>query len=509
MKRRNTIALLAAAALFLPLQSCLKEQADIFEESASERLQNRIKDAAKFLEASQNGWVMLIYPVTPSVYSVDSPHDAMNCGYAYTLKFSDGKVTAMSERDYTTRDTVFTVAESTYKITDDEGPVLSFDTYNEVLHYWSTPGASSSLYEGRGGDFEFVIAEASPEYIRMTGKRWKIQAEMFPLPTDDFESYLKSILRQKTSLQGITYGVTSAGEKVEGYLNETNGSASSSRYLRITLPGEDGIIDDNDERIKIPFTILPDRCRLYEPMQIGEQSFQEFTLNPKTNDIVVLDNKEITWGHPFNYLPKDKFVGNYTLTYNKSDDYPSLQAKTMDVSIAQDEEGNLILKGLNEKYDIPLDYDEWRGTAKIAGAKNLGQVSTNQNGFARFCFADSAYMLEDEDGQGYFSTRNHFYYRTSANVFLEIAWDEADQNKPNFSIGSHNGWAILSGAMELHIPDGFYLHAWKTATGSGSSADYGALEAASGLFFNTGAKDADGNVVGSRALPFVYSLTRK
>ena len=45
-----------------------------------------------------------------------------------------------------------------------------------------------------------------------------------------------------------------------------------------------------------------------------------------------------------------------------------------------------------------------------------------------------------------------------------------------------------------------------TATGT---ADRGPLDLASGHGFNTGAKDAEGNVVGSRALRYVYSLTRK
>ncbi|MBQ8021989.1 MAG: DUF4302 domain-containing protein [Bacteroidales bacterium] len=499
MKRRNIIALLAAAALFLPLQSCLKEQADIFEESASERLQNRMKEASDILKSASNGWVMLIFPVTPTSYSATEPASStMNGGYAYTVQFDDNMVTAMSERNYTTQDTTLTVAESSYKITNDEGPVLSFDTYNEVLHYWSTPSGSSSYYQGLGGDFEFVINEATSDYIRMTGRRWKTTVEMFPLPTDA-ESYLKSLLKQKYAMSGIDYGVSVAGEKMDGFLYETNGSTSNTRYIIVTLPGVDG---EEGEQVRQPFVVLPDRCRFYEPMQLGDYSFQEFTLNPKTNELKPIDAPDIVFGHPFSYLSKDQYVGNYILTYNKSDDYPELEPKTMDVSIAKDDDGNLVLKGLSDLYDIPIDYDEWNGAAQIAGAKNLGQVSTNNNGFARFCFADSALMLDDET----FSTINHFYYRTSKSVMLEILWNE---EKSIFRIESHNGWAILSGTFELHLPDGFYLHCWRTATTTSSSADYGALDLASGYGFKTGAKDADGNVVGSRALPFVYSLTRK
>jgi len=498
MKRRNIIALLAAAAAFLPLQSCLKEQADVFEKSASERMQERMVAASDILKSASNGWVMLIFPVSPTSYSASEPASStMNGGYAYTVKFGENMVTAMSECNYTTQDTTLTVAESSYKITNDEGPVLSFDTYNEVLHYWSTPSGSSSYYQGRGGDFEFVIDEATTDHIRMTGKRWKTKVDMYPLPTDA-ESYIMSILRQKKALSNIPYGVTVGGVKMDGFLYETNGTKGSSRYIRVTP-------DEESDPIKMAFAILPDRCHFYEPMVIGDYSFQDFTLDPETRELKPIDAPEIVFSHPFYYVAKDKFVGDYTLTYNKSDDYPELQAKTMDVSIALDDNGGLLLKGLSDLYDIPMDYDEWKGVAQIAGAKNLGQVTTNNNGFARFCFADSAFMLEDET----FSTINHFYYRTSKSVMLEITWDQADANKPFFRIESHNGWAILSGSFELHLPDGFYLHCWKTATGTASSANYGALDLASGYGFKTGAKDADGNVVGSRALPFVYSLTRK
>ena len=494
MKRRNIIALLVAAAAFLPLQSCLKEQADVFEKSASERMQERMVAASDILKSASNGWVMLIFPVSPTSYSASEPASStMNGGYAYTVKFGENMVTAMSECNYTTKDSVLTVAESSYKITNDEGPVLSFDTYNEVLHYWSTPSGSSSYYQGRGGDFEFVIDEATSDHIRMTGKRWKTKVDMYPLPTDA-ESYIMSILRQKKALSNIPYGVTVGGVKMNGFLYETNGTKGSSRYIRVTP-------DEESDPIKMAFAILPDRCHFYEPMVIGDYSFQDFTLDPETRELKPIDAPEIVFSRPFTYLPKDQFVGDYVLTYEKQSEGQA--GKTMNVSIAKDENGNLVLRGLNEHYEIPLTYDDWKGMAQIVHAQNLGQVSTNQNGYARFCFADGVLMLEDET----FATRNHYFYRTSGSPTMDFTWDGKDSSKPVFVIDSHSGWAILSSSgFEMHMGDSFYLHCFGTATGT---ADRGPLDLASGYGFNTGAKDAEGNVVGSRALRYVYSLTRK
>lgn len=54
-----TAAVLAAATM---MQSCLKDQEDIFDESPSLRMQAMLDNAKKTLMDSPNGWVLDYYP---------------------------------------------------------------------------------------------------------------------------------------------------------------------------------------------------------------------------------------------------------------------------------------------------------------------------------------------------------------------------------------------------------------------------------------------------------------
>ena len=57
MKKTN-IACLLLVTLPLLLQSCLKDQDDIFSESASARMSNYLKNAADVLVGADNGLVL-------------------------------------------------------------------------------------------------------------------------------------------------------------------------------------------------------------------------------------------------------------------------------------------------------------------------------------------------------------------------------------------------------------------------------------------------------------------
>ena len=65
---------------------------------------------------------------------------------------------------------------SLYKMTTDNGPVLSFDTNNYAFHYFATPSGSSrnlygesGLYQAYKGDFEFMILSATADEVVLKG----------------------------------------------------------------------------------------------------------------------------------------------------------------------------------------------------------------------------------------------------------------------------------------------------------------------------------------------------
>lgn len=77
-----------------------------------------LAEAKTILSQQPNGWLMYYFPDNDQYYG----------GYNYILKFTDEKATVWSE--------LFDgSAESFYKMTTNNGPVLTFDTNNDHFHF--------------------------------------------------------------------------------------------------------------------------------------------------------------------------------------------------------------------------------------------------------------------------------------------------------------------------------------------------------------------------------------
>ena len=83
MKKLFIVSILTA----LSLTGCLKSDNDIFNQSASGRIDAAVDQALKVLQGAQNGWRMEIYPDPDMIYG----------GYTVFVKFDEKEVTAMSE----------------------------------------------------------------------------------------------------------------------------------------------------------------------------------------------------------------------------------------------------------------------------------------------------------------------------------------------------------------------------------------------------------------------------
>ncbi len=179
---KKHIILLMLLSMPLLLASCLKDQEDTFSESASERSKKYIANAERVLTSSSEGWLLQYYPDREQSYG----------GYVYTLKFADGKVVVRSEIADTPADSVV----SLYTVNNENGPVISFDTYNSLMHHFSTPTGSSGAggYEAYDGDFIFIIMNISDDEntITLKGGRSGNMMYMTRLTTSG-EEYLDSI----------------------------------------------------------------------------------------------------------------------------------------------------------------------------------------------------------------------------------------------------------------------------------------------------------------------------
>ncbi|WP_455080905.1 DUF4302 domain-containing protein [Prevotella melaninogenica] len=144
--------LLALPAFFL--QSCQTEEENVFGKPYSERMDEFLQKAQETLVASQYGWVLDYYPQRNQAYG----------GVTYTIKFTRDNAIVRYENNPDDGE-----VKSLYKMKEDDGPVLSFDTYNTFLHIYATP--KNGEYRGKEGDFEFVIDSIGADRIKIHGKR--------------------------------------------------------------------------------------------------------------------------------------------------------------------------------------------------------------------------------------------------------------------------------------------------------------------------------------------------
>lgn len=184
---------IAIAVLALTtLVSCNRDEDNLFEKSAAQRAQEAITNAQTILPAPENGWEMVYFPNKEDMSS--------SRGYILIVKFSsDGSVSVTAKNSLTTNKEIVTDAGSTWKLISDYGPLLSFDTYNKVLHAWSDPQSDG---DGYLGDYEFLILKATPEIVVLKGKKHSAYSVLRPMKTADIAAHYAACEKMQSDLFG-------------------------------------------------------------------------------------------------------------------------------------------------------------------------------------------------------------------------------------------------------------------------------------------------------------------
>lgn len=286
MRLKNILRYTALSLAVMTAASCLKDQQDIFDKTASARMQEFLENARTILTGAEHGWRM--------EYFTDYG------GYNYALKFKDGEVTASSEMK------PGQTVTSYFKLTTDDGPVLSFDTHNEILHFFATP--SQSEFEGKGGDFEFIILSAEPDEIVLKGERSGKIARLYPLdrPVADYTQKMAEIIR---NLLVLGFDCDIDGDTSwSGRFDLSNRSVVFGRY------DQDGIVIG--EEIEQSFIYTETGVKLYSPIVVNEQSISVFDVSNVPGPVVT-DNDRVkitARAIPDDYLRFEDYVGTYSMT---------------------------------------------------------------------------------------------------------------------------------------------------------------------------------------------------
>lgn len=229
------------------LYSCSLGTEDLFEDSANNRISNSLKEYKKILCGAENGWIMKYYP---------SPTQAFG-GYNLLVSFSeDGYSTVASELE-----DVDATCKSLYRLKEMAGPVLTFDTENKFLHFFSDPASGiGSIGLGMEGDYEFLFVDVTPEKIILKGKKTGNEIEMVPVPKD---------LSWKNYLSDISEGL----DKIE-YFVMFNYTVNNKDYsiIRSNRMFSISYVDDNgdEQKLSVPFIQgTGNSLEFYSPLSLG------------------------------------------------------------------------------------------------------------------------------------------------------------------------------------------------------------------------------------------------
>lgn len=202
---KKTLYILPLLALGLQFAACSSDEGSIFDKSAAERLEEGKKNYEAALTADGGRWALEYFA------NYDEP------GYVFVLDFKpDNSVTFHA--DHIWLNNVYQSEKSLWEVINDDGNVLTFNSYNTLFHVFASPeditGPNSprdpatgdeinELGYGHNGDYEFMLMGEKDGYQRLRGKKRGLVARLTRLDADtDPEEYLGGIRALRTQFGG-------------------------------------------------------------------------------------------------------------------------------------------------------------------------------------------------------------------------------------------------------------------------------------------------------------------
>ena len=216
MKAKYLVLIGLLAATFA---ACSRDEESLFDKPAAIRAQEAVENAFNIFTSAENGWEMAYFPNLEA--------DAK--GYNMVLKFNkNGNVSATAKNSTTTMNKIMTDTASTWAVKSDYGPILTFDTYNDVFHAFSDPQENGA---GLLGDYEFLILKATPEVVVLKGKKHSAYSVLRPMKNISLEDYFEASEKMMADLFGNSNIVTLVQDGQKKYLfNGASGQFMSSEY---------------------------------------------------------------------------------------------------------------------------------------------------------------------------------------------------------------------------------------------------------------------------------------
>ena len=366
--------------VILLLSSCVMEQPDLFTGSPAERLNQALKNDKDSLQHAGNGWAMEYFATTGSA------------GYTLLVKFNPSGQAVIAGKSELTGNLLVTDS-CLYQIIGDNGPVLTFNSYNKVLNAFSDPVNPDGY--GLEGDYEFDVLKTTTNQIVVKGKKRGTVIVMNKIPaTVTWKQYFDNLDAMNAFL---FTGSTNSLNLVSG-TDTLIATKGSTHIFRLTKPGEDPVTTGKDA----PFIITESGLRLQKADTIKTNSFQNFKLSADKQILVCSDNGEnirlVGQNPALFFLSNSTFIWNFTFEKPLGSKFQLLYTKLLTncQSILGEKFSNLYfrynavrnsytLSFKSGKYTGYYDFNrinlgsnkvkfEYMGTADVNGTFYLGKI---------------------------------------------------------------------------------------------------------------------------------------
>lgn len=299
--------------------SCRFEEDDYFDESASLRVEHAIDQIQTTLSTPENGWVMQYFCGTGV---------AQFEGFNLFADFNkNGKVTMAGNHRYLRNGNAnkYTEATSLYSLLLEDGPVLAFNTWNDVLtpfvdpvSYASAPSNLVKDGEGMEGDHNFVVMSYNDDEVILRGERHRAEVRLTKCdrPWADYIADTEKLKNYVTNTAISSYYVMTDTDTLY-FTGLRNGRF---RYCEnLTNPVK---LDS------LACVFTPKGFRTEHTDSIGNSAFHEFTLAADSTCLVNEDGTVKVMATWDNYvashtalwkMDKDLFTSEQTDLYNKID----------------------------------------------------------------------------------------------------------------------------------------------------------------------------------------------
>ncbi len=326
------------AVLALAQTSCSSDDR-VFDDSSANRMENALNEYRELLVSAENGWCLEMFPGEEQEY----------LGTSIYLKFGkDGKVTATSDFPMIDGYDCGDLFESRYELIKQQGPLLSFVTYNPFIHVWSEPFDSD--VDGLESDYEFVVTKASATEFELKGRKRGVTLRMYALDKSvDWKKSCEELYAMREKCAALKTIALYSGSKKLG-----SGKITDADFR---VSGENGVY-------KASFLATKTGIKFYAPINIDGNLVSEFTYDETAKELKAVGaDVKIVFERPADYIDLETYLNgdwNLSFTYYASSKEYKYNKKA---KFTLNEDGTLTMTGAH--FPIVCKYDDGTGMISI------------------------------------------------------------------------------------------------------------------------------------------------